>query len=182
MLGTNDAEVVTSEPDIDPLMVNWRQFSRGKSIAEVVHNSEDIKGIDESKDESEQTNDREIKMTATQTLENIDRVKRFFEMHGVNHLHMMMNEEIGRVEKMKMKKTKASRHQRLSKIILYYYYLYCLLVYWKKNFTFLLMVPFFVKQITLRELIFVGSNFCKASDFRYFTGIKFNKFRELRLS
>ena len=41
-------------------------MSSVKSTAEVVHNSEDIEEIDESKDESEETDDREINKTAAQ--------------------------------------------------------------------------------------------------------------------
>ena len=68
-------------------------------------------------------------MPATQALESLDGVK---------------NE-----------KPRASRHQRFSKIILYYY----LLVYLKKNFTFSHMVPFcqtnYIKRINFRgELVF----------------------------
>lgn len=60
-----DAEVVTPEPADDPLMVDWKKVSLNNSIAKVVHNSKDVGGIDEPWDELEDTNDREMNMTAT---------------------------------------------------------------------------------------------------------------------
>ena len=41
---------------------------------------------------------------------------------------------------------------------------------------------FSLRQITLRELIFVGTNFCEDSDFKYFAETKFHEFLELRVS
>ena len=60
-----DAEIVTPEPADDPLMVDWRKVSLNNFIAKVVHNSKDVGGIDESWDELEDTNDREMNMTGT---------------------------------------------------------------------------------------------------------------------
>ena len=41
-----DADVVTSLPAIDQLMVDWRKVSLEKSITKVVHNSKDVEEIE----------------------------------------------------------------------------------------------------------------------------------------
>ena len=56
-LRSNDAEVVESEPAIDPLMVDWRKVSCEKNIAEVAHSSSDLGEVDKSEDESGETDD-----------------------------------------------------------------------------------------------------------------------------
>ena len=41
-----DADVFTSLPAIDQLMVDWRKVSLEKSITKVVHNSKDVEEIE----------------------------------------------------------------------------------------------------------------------------------------
>ena len=56
-LRSSDAEVVESEPAIDLLMVDWRNVSCEKNIAEVAHSSSDLEEVDKSEDESGEMDD-----------------------------------------------------------------------------------------------------------------------------
>ena len=182
-------------------MVDWRKVSCEKNIAGVAHSSSDLEEVDKSEDELGEMDDWEINMTATQALESLDGVKSVSwnpRRQSSEYDDKWSNRKSREYEN---EKPKASRHQRFSmqksvqirtknnsvfghfssSVILYYCHLYCLLVYLKK-FHIFTYGAFFVKQIILRELIFAGTNFCKDSDFKYFTGFKFNQFRKFRVS
>ena len=68
-------------------------------------------------------------MMVAQVLGSLDGVKKLIEIHGDNE------------------KQQVRTHQRLPKIIMYYFYLFCLLVYLKNNLKFALMVPFLSSKL-----------------------------------
>ena len=86
-------------------------------------------------------------MMVAQALESLDGVKSLAEIHGGNNLNMIRNEIIRRAETMKHKTQKQENIRDFLKIILYYLYLYCLVVYLKNNFTLSLIGPFLSNKL-----------------------------------
>ena len=87
-----DFEIVTSEPAVNTQNVDWRQESRERSIAEVIH-LEDLESGDEGT----------ITVTVPKALDSLDGVKNCIEVHGDNEMNMTLNILIGRVQKLKLK-------------------------------------------------------------------------------
>ena len=74
-----DIEVVTSLPAIDPLMVDWRQETRNKSIAEVMETSD--AAADEANQFEEEPalvtdEDENRKIIAVEALKKLNKVKK----------------------------------------------------------------------------------------------------------
>ena len=74
-----DIEVVTSLPAIDPLMVDWRQETRNKSIAEVMETSD--AAADEANQFEEEPalvtdEDENRKIIAAEALKKLNKVKK----------------------------------------------------------------------------------------------------------
>ena len=83
-----DIEVVISLPAIDPLMVEWGQETRNKSIAEVIETSNAAaKEANQSKVELEIVTDEDAnsKIAASEALKKLDEVKNFIEVNGSDH-------------------------------------------------------------------------------------------------
>ena len=57
----------------------------------------------ESSDEAGKPDKGKITLTVSEALESLDRVKNCIEVHGDNEVNMMLNDLIGRVEKLKLK-------------------------------------------------------------------------------
>ena len=81
---------ITSEPDIDPLNVDWRQDSHEKSIRDVVNAHREDEANSESDDETE-TADLPIEidtatLTTSEAIRRLDQVKQFAEVYGDNDL------------------------------------------------------------------------------------------------
>ena len=98
-----DFEIVTSEPAVNTQNVDWRQESRERSIAEVIH-LEDLESGDEGT----------ITLTVSEALESLDGVKNCTEVHGDNEMNMTLNDLIGRVQKLKLK---TSRETNISSFL-----------------------------------------------------------------
>ena len=94
-------ETITSEPAVDPTHVGWRQECREKSIAEVLQ-SEDTVLINDSDDEIADDEQDVRKVTASETLDSLDAVKCFTEIHGDKQMNVMLSELIGKVETLKL--------------------------------------------------------------------------------
>ena len=101
-----DADIIASEPDIDPLNVDWRQDSREKSIRDVVNAHREDEANRESDDETETadlpTEIDTASLTASEAIRRLDEVKQFAEVHGDNDLNMALNDLIGRFEALKL--------------------------------------------------------------------------------
>ena len=98
-----DFETVTSEPAVNTQNVDWRQESRERSIAEVIHLEDVASSVKESGDEADEPDEGKIILTVSETLESLDGVKNCTEVRGDNEMNMMLNDLIGRVEKLKLK-------------------------------------------------------------------------------
>ena len=98
-----DFETVTSEPAVNTQNVDWRQESRERSIAEVIHLEDVASSVNESGDEADEPDEGKITLTVSEALESLDGVKNCIEVHGDNEMNMMLNDLIGRVEKLKLK-------------------------------------------------------------------------------
>ena len=98
-----DIEVVTSLPTIDPLIVDWRQETRNKSIAEIMETS-DAAAEEANQSEEEPKiitdEDENRRITATVALKKLDGVKNVIEVNGSDYLNMTFNELIEDVEQM----------------------------------------------------------------------------------
>ena len=106
-----DIEVVTSLLAIDMLMVDWRQETRNKSIAEVMETSDAAaEEAKQSKEEPEivTDEDKNSKITAAETLKKLDEVKNFIEVNGKDNWNLIFNVLIENVEQMKLKNQKQS--------------------------------------------------------------------------
>ena len=106
-----DIEVVTSLLAIDMLMVDWRQETRNKSIAEVMETSDAAaEEAKQSKEEPEivTDEDKNCKITAAETLKKLDEVKNFIEVNGRDNWNLIFNVLIENVEQMKLKNQKQS--------------------------------------------------------------------------
>ena len=106
-----DIEVVTSLLAIDMLMVDWRQETRNKSIAEVMETSDAAaEEAKQSKEEPEivTDEDKNSKITAAETLKKLDEVKNFIEVNGRDNWNLIFNVLIENVEQMKLKNQKQS--------------------------------------------------------------------------
>ena len=104
-----DIEVITSLPAIDPLMVDWRQETRNKSIAEVMETSDAAaEEANQFKEEPDLVTDEDKNrnITAAEALNILVEVKNFIEVNGSDHLNMIFNELIENVEQMKLKNQK----------------------------------------------------------------------------
>ena len=98
-----DFVIVTSEPAVNTQNVDWRQESREISIAEVIYLEDVASSVNESSDEAGEPDKGKITLTVSEALESLDRVKNCIEVHGDNEMNMMLNDLIGRVEKLKLK-------------------------------------------------------------------------------
>ena len=104
-----DVDIITSEPDIDQLNVDWKQDSLEKSIRDVVNAHREDEANSESDDETE-TADLQIEidtasLTASEAIRRLDEVKQFTEGHGDNDLNMALNDLVG-FEALKLQKLK----------------------------------------------------------------------------
>ena len=106
-----DIEIVTSLLAIDMLMVDWKQETRNKSIAEVMETSDAAaEEAKQSKEEPEivTDEDKNSKITAAETLKKLDEVKNFIEVNGRDNWNLIFNVLIENVEQMKLKNQKQS--------------------------------------------------------------------------
>ena len=100
-----DIEVVTSLLAIDMLMVDWRQETRNKSIAEVMETSDAAaEEAKQSKEEPEIVTDEDENSKITE----LDEVKNFIEVNGRDNWNTIFNVLIENVEQMKLKNQKQS--------------------------------------------------------------------------
>ena len=95
-----DFETVTPEPAVNTQNVDWRQESRERSIAEVIHLEDVASSVNESGDEADEPDEGKITLTVSEALESLNGVKNCTEVHGDNEMNMMLNDLIGRVEKL----------------------------------------------------------------------------------
>ena len=106
-----DIEGVTSLLAIDLLMVDWRQETCNKSIAEVMETRDAAaEKAKQSKEEPEIVTDenKNTKITTAETLKKLDEVKNFIEVNGRDNWNTMFNVLIENVEQMKLKNQKQS--------------------------------------------------------------------------
>ena len=96
-----DFETVTSEPAANTQNIDWRQESRERSIAEVIHLEDVASSVNESGDEADEPEEGEITLAVSEALESLDGVKNCIEVHEDNEINMMLNYLIARVEKLK---------------------------------------------------------------------------------
>ena len=104
-----DIEVVASLQAVSQLMVDLRQETRNKSIAEVMETSnaaaQEANQLKEEPeiviDENESRN-----ITAAGTLKKLVKVKNLIEVNGNDHLNMIFNELIENVEQVNLKNQK----------------------------------------------------------------------------
>ena len=104
-----DIEVVASLQAISQLMVDLRQETCNKSIAEVMETSDaDALEANQSKEELEIVIDENEsrKITAVGTLKKLVKVKNLIEVNGNDHLIMIFNELIENVEQVNLKNQK----------------------------------------------------------------------------
>ena len=59
--------------------------------------------VNESGDEADEPDEGKITLTVSEALESLDGVKNCIEGHGDNEMNMMLNDLIGKVEKLKLK-------------------------------------------------------------------------------
>ena len=98
-----DFETITSEPVVNTQYVDWRQESREKSIAQVIHLEDVALSVNESGDEADEADEGKITLTVSVALQSLDGVNNCIENHGDNEVNMMLNDLIGRFEKLKLK-------------------------------------------------------------------------------
>ena len=92
-----------SEPAVNTQNLDWRQESRERSIAAVIH-LEDVASLDnESGDEADESDEGKITLTIAEALESLDRVKNCIEVYGDNEMNMVLNDLTGRVQKLELK-------------------------------------------------------------------------------
>ena len=104
-----DIEVVASLQAISQLMVDLRQETRNKSIAEVMETSNAAAQVaNQSKEEPEIVIDENESrnITAAGTLKKLVKVKNLIEVNGNDHLNMIFNELIENVEQVNLKNQK----------------------------------------------------------------------------
>ena len=104
-----DIEVVASLQAISQLMVDLRQETRNKSIAEVMETSNAAaQEANQSKEEPEIVIDENESrnITAAGTLKKLVKVKNLIEVNGNDHLNMIFNELIENVEQVNLKNQK----------------------------------------------------------------------------
>ena len=104
-----DIEVVASLQAISQLMVDLRQETRNKSIAEVMETSNAAaQEANQSKEEPEIVIDENESrnITAAGTLKKLVKVKNLIEVNGNDHLNMIVNELIENVEQVNLKNQK----------------------------------------------------------------------------
>ena len=104
-----DIEVVASLQAISQLMVDLRQETRNKSIAEVMETSNAAaQEANQSKEEPEIVIDENESrnITAAGTLKKLVKVKNLIEVNGNDHLNMTFNELIENVEQVNLKNQK----------------------------------------------------------------------------
>ena len=104
-----DIEVVASLQAISQLMVDLRQETRNKSIAEVMETSNAAaQEANQSKEEPEIVIDENESrnITAAGTLKKLVKVKNLIEVNGNDHLNMFFNELIENVEQVNLKNQK----------------------------------------------------------------------------
>ena len=75
--------------------------------------------------------DENRKITATEALKKLDKVKSFIEVNRSNHLNMIFNKLVENVEQMTLKNRKQSDIRSFFRF-LNIFYLYCLLVSYEK--------------------------------------------------
>ena len=96
-----DIEVVTSLSAIDPPIVEWRQETSNKNVAEVIETSNAaVEEANQSEEEQKivTDGDENRKITAVEVLE----------VNGTDHLDMIFYELIENVEQIKLKNQKQS--------------------------------------------------------------------------
>ena len=104
-----DIEVVASLQAISQLMVDLRQETHNKSIAEVMETSNAAaQEANQSKEEPEIVIDENESrnITAAGTLKKLVKVKNLIEVNGNDHLNMIFNELIENVEQVNLKNQK----------------------------------------------------------------------------
>ena len=104
-----DIEVVASLQAISQLMVDLRQETRNKSIAEVMETSNAAaQEANQSKEEPEIVIDENESrnITAAGTSKKLVKVKNLIEVNGNDHLNMIVNELIENVEQVNLKNQK----------------------------------------------------------------------------
>ena len=104
-----DIEVVASLQAISQLMVDLRQETRNKSIAEVMETSNAAaQEANQSKEEPEIVIDENESrnITAAGTLKKLVKVKNLIEVNENDHLNMIFNELIENVEQVNLKNQK----------------------------------------------------------------------------
>ena len=92
-------------------MVDWRQETRNKGIAEVTETRHAAaEKANQSKEEPEIVTDEDEnrKITAAEALKKLNEVEHYIEVNGSDHLNMIFNELIDNVEQMKLKNKKQS--------------------------------------------------------------------------
>ena len=92
-------ETVTSEPVVNTQNVGWRQESRERTIADVIHLEDVASSVNEPGDEAD---GGKITLTVSEALESLDGVNNCIEVHGDNEMNMMLNDLISRVERLKL--------------------------------------------------------------------------------
>ena len=98
-----DCETVMSEPAVNTQNLDWRQESRERSIAAVIHLEDVASSDNESGDEADESDEAKITLTIAEALESLDRVKNCIEVYGDNEMNMVLNDLIGRVQKLELK-------------------------------------------------------------------------------
>ena len=98
-----DFETVKSEPAVNTQNIDRRQEFCERSTAEVIHLEDVASSVNESGDEADELDEGKITLTVSEALESLDEVKNYIQVHGGNEMNMMLNDLIGRVEKLKLK-------------------------------------------------------------------------------
>ena len=97
-----DFETVTSEPAVNTQNVGWRQESRERTIADVIHLEDVASSVNEPGDEADEADGGKITLTASEALESFDGVNNCIEVHGDNKMNTMLNDLISRAERLKL--------------------------------------------------------------------------------
>ena len=83
--------------------VDWRQEFRERSFSEVIHLEDVASSVNESGDKTDEPDEGKITLMVSEALESLDGVKNCIEVQEDNKMNMMLNDLIGRVEKLKLK-------------------------------------------------------------------------------
>ena len=103
-----DFETAKSKAAVNARNVDWRQESRERNIAEVIHLKDVASSVNELGDKVDEPDKGKVTLTVSDALESFDEVKNCIEVHGDNEMNMMLNDLIGRIEKVKRKTKRQS--------------------------------------------------------------------------